>query len=98
MTRKDILEAARKCVCGERAQDYGKVEDNFALIAELWTAYLKPALAEEENHIVIEPKDIAAMMALLKIARIATGHAKLDNWVELAGYAICGGEIEGREE
>ena len=34
------------------------------------------------------------MLALLKIARIATGHAKEDNWVDLAGYAACGGEIE----
>jgi predicted membrane channel-forming protein YqfA (hemolysin III family) len=36
----------------------------------------------------------AAMLALLKIARIASGHAKADNWVDLAGYAACGGEIE----
>ncbi len=33
-------------------------------------------------------------MALLKIARIATGHGKADNWVDLAGYAACGGELE----
>ena len=29
-----------------------------------------------------------------KIARTASGHAKEDNWVDLAGYAACGGEIE----
>lgn len=29
------------------------------------------------------------------IARIATGHGKADNWVDLAGYAACGGELEG---
>jgi hypothetical protein len=34
------------------------------------------------------------MLALLKIARIASGHAKEDNWIDLAGYAACGGEIE----
>ena len=33
------------------------------------------------------------MMALLKIARIATGGPKEDSWVDLAGYAACGGEI-----
>lgn len=33
------------------------------------------------------------MMALLKIARIATGQAKSDSFVDLAGYAACGGEI-----
>lgn len=34
------------------------------------------------------------MMCLFKIARIATGHGKADNWVDLAGYAACGGELE----
>ena len=34
------------------------------------------------------------MMALLKIARIAGGNAKADNWIDLAGYAACGGELE----
>ena len=26
MTRKEILEAAEKCVCGDREQDYGSPE------------------------------------------------------------------------
>lgn len=43
----------------------------------------------------VEPEDVAAMMSLLKIARVATGHGKADNWIDLAGYAACGGEIEG---
>lgn len=43
----------------------------------------------------ILPTDVAAMMGLFKIARIATGHRKADNWVDLAGYAACGGELEG---
>lgn len=42
----------------------------------------------------IETRDVAAMLALLKIARIASGHAKDDNWIDLAGYAACGGELE----
>lgn len=85
MTRTEILLAAQRCVCGDREQDYGSPEDSFATIAALWTAYLG---AE------IDSKDVAAMLALLKIARIAAGHAKEDNWVDLAGYAACGGEIE----
>ena len=43
---------------------------------------------------LVNAVDVAAMLALLKIARIASGHAKEDNWVDLAGYAACGGEIE----
>jgi hypothetical protein len=35
-------------------------------------------------------------MALLKIARVTTGAGKTDNWVDIAGYAVCGGDIAGR--
>lgn len=90
MNRKEILEAAQKCVCGDREQDYGSPENNFNTIANLWADYLSVKVEPTD----IEPKDVAAMLALLKIARIATGHAKEDNWVGLAGYAGCGGEIE----
>ena len=31
---------------------------------------------------------------MFKVARIATGHGKADNWIDLAGYAACGGELE----
>lgn len=90
MNRKEILEAAAKCVCGDREQDYGSPENNFQTIANLWIDYLNA----KDDLLGIEPKDVAAMLALLKIARIASGHAKEDNWVDLAGYAACGGEIE----
>ena len=90
MTREEILTQAKVCVCGDREQDYGSPENNFRTIANLWTCYL----AKDKLVAVIEPKDVAAMLALLKIARIASGNAKADNWVDLAGYAACGGEIE----
>lgn len=85
MKRAEILDAAKRCVCGDREQDYGSPENNFRVIADLWTAYLGYEVCAT---------DVAAMLALLKIARIASGHAKDDNWIDLAGYAACGGEIE----
>lgn len=92
MTREEILAAAKKCVCGDREQDYGSPERNFQTIANLWEDYLA-----SKGHVVVDiaPPDVAAMLALLKIARIASGHAKGDNWIDLAGYAACGGELEG---
>lgn len=89
MTRKEILETAVKCVVGDREEDYGSPEQNFERIAMFWNAYF--------DSYRISAKDVAAMLALLKIARIASGHAKSDNWVDLAGYAACGGEIEAAE-
>ena len=32
------------------------------------------------------------MMALMKIARLQNMPSHLDSWVDLAGYAACGGE------
>lgn len=89
MNRDTILDKAKQCVSGSREQDYGKPERNFSVIADLWTAYLFNLDSAE-----LTPKDVAAMLALLKIARISSGHAKEDNWIDLAGYAACGGELE----
>lgn len=38
------------------------------------------------------------MMALMKIARIKTGTSTDDCFVDLAGYAACGGEIASDEK
>ena len=86
LTRKDILDTALKCVNGDRDQQYGNPENSFNMIAKFWNAYL--------GCHDISPKDVAAMLALLKIARISIGQAKNDNWIDLAGYAACGGELE----
>lgn len=90
-TRAQVLELAKKCVCSDRESQYGSPENNFALIAAFWALYL-----EEKLHLAkvpFEAEDVAMMMALLKIVRCTTGQAKLDNYVDLAGYAACGGEI-----
>lgn len=88
MKRKEILEAAEKCVCGDRDKQYGNPEHSFFLIAELWEDYLDTP---------VRPRDVAAMLALMKIARIKNG-VKDDNWIDLAGYAACGGEIDDSQQ
>lgn len=89
-TRKRVLREAEKCVCGEREQDYGGPEDSFQKIGTFWNAYLNYAAN-------IDAEDVAAMLALLKIARISENPQHMDSWVDLAGYAACGGEIAGKE-
>lgn len=98
ITRKNILQTAEKCVCGDREQDYGSPEDNFKTIASLWEVYLKKKCVDSGSGISINPDDVAVMMILVKIARISSGHAKSDNWVDIAGYAACGGEVEHKNE
>lgn len=95
MKREEILETAKKCVCGEREQDYGTPEENFSTIGQLWATYLRaahPVECKDITIITITPKDVAIMMSLLKVARIATGKSP-DSFVDLAGYAACAGEI-----
>lgn len=93
-TRRSILRDAEKCVVGDRDQDYGSPENSFAVIGKLWGIYLEEKCLRD-GQITILPEDTAALMCLFKVARVATGHGKTDNWVDLAGYAACGGEIEG---
>ncbi len=98
LTRADILHAAEKCVCGQRETDYGTPEDNFETIAKLWETYLRRARVDQAGCVYIDANDVAMMMALLKIARIAAGGGKADSWIDLAGYAACGAECEGVTE
>lgn len=89
-TRADILDQAKKCVCGHREQDYGTPESNFQLIADLWNGYLGFMDHPQDQ---IRATDVAMLMALMKIARIRNGGGSGDSFVDLAGYAACGGEI-----
>lgn len=85
MKKEIILDTAKSIVTGER---YGTPEQNFHTIAKMWSTYL---------GVQIEPKDVCAMMILLKVARIASGHGKEDNWVDVVGYSCLGGELEEKE-
>ncbi len=89
MNRAEILDTAKKYVTKDRAADHGNMEDNFAAIAEFWSIYLN---APVTSH------DVAAMMMLLKIARIRQNPGHLDHWTDGAGYSACGGEIVSRRE
>lgn len=82
--REECLRKANGIVNGQREQSYGTPEDNFKVIAEMWSAYLEAD---------VSAVDVAMMMALLKIARISTGVFKEDSFIDLAGYAACGYEI-----
>ena len=96
ITRGKVLEMATQTVCHDRQDQHGQPENNFQTIADLWTTYLRASgVIEKHADSAIMPHDVAAMMCMLKIARVATGVAKLDNWVDLAGYAAIGGELEG---
>lgn len=82
--RAEILDTAKEYVTKDRAADHGDTEDNFNRIADYWSTHL---------GVEISAVDVAVMMSLLKIARIGSSPSNKDNWVDLAGYSACGGEI-----
>ncbi len=94
--RREALREVEGCVCRDRQATYGSAEDNFAVIAEFWTTHLRTRglIAPRAR---IESFDVAAMSGLIKSARAAHNPRHRDNWVDLAGYAICGAGIIARD-
>ena len=84
VNRAETLDAAKACVCQNREQEHGSPENNFAMIADLWSVYL---------GFEITPVDVAMMMNLLKTARIKTGTFKEDSFVDACGYIACAAEL-----
>lgn len=89
MKREQILAIAEQTTCHDRNDQYGEPEDNFLRVADFWTTYLGPELPKR-----LTGADVANMMILFKVARNIS-NSKDDNWVDIAGYAACGGEISG---
>lgn len=89
MLRSEVLAEANTLITGERNNQYGEPTQDFTRTARMWSAYL---------DIEVKPHDVAAMMALLKLSRIAWQPEKRDSWVDLAGYAGCGYETVGVDD
>jgi hypothetical protein len=91
MQRDEILRRAAVIVTGPRQNTYGSAEANFTRIARLWSAYL---------DYPVTTNDVACMMTILKIARLASaeGAQHIDSWIDACGYMAIGGELSGAEE
>lgn len=92
-TRREILEAAEKCVCGDRDDQYGSPENLFDLIAKLWEPIIRARCVSPGADVCVGAVMVALLMAELKIARAATNAGHMDSWVDGCGYLACGGEI-----
>ena len=86
MNRSEILDTAKQYVTKDRNKTHGDMENNFQSIAELWGIYFN-------NEWDFTATDVAAMMALLKIARLKSNKSNPDNWIDACGYLACGGEL-----
>ena len=89
MTREELLKKAAETVCGSREQAHGNPHGTFERIAKAWSAYL---------NVELTAADVAVMMILFKTARLRGNPKHEDSWVDIAGYAACGAEINALEE
>lgn len=88
--RAEVLREAEKLITGDRNAAYGSPTQNFQDTAKIWTVQLGHKL---KDGAVIDPGEVASLMIGLKLARIKAS-PKLDNWMDIAGYAGCGAEAD----
>lgn len=103
--RASLLRTAAELVDGDRNAQYGDPRQDFQRTAIYWSQHIRAVLERklagvdqlashpainEVMQALLEPADVAAMMALLKLSRLGWSPGKEDSWVDLAGYAACG--------
>jgi hypothetical protein len=92
MKPADLLTQASQLVSDTRAATHGDAHRNHWNIARLWNAFLsiRPEPADP-----LSPRDVALMMALLKVARTQLGDHNADDYVDAAGYVAIAQAIGG---
>ena len=86
-----VLREADRLIHDDRNQQYGPAVQDFEVIAGYWNNYL-----DSIGHRPINAKDVALLMALLKIRREST-HPKIDNIVDACGYLALAQKCEDEE-
>lgn len=88
MKKEEVLDKAKELITNDRIKAYGPPKMNFQRIATLWEPILKTK---------VSPAQIALCLTQLKVARLIETEDHNDSWVDLAGYAACGGEVSEKE-
>ena len=78
----DILREAAELVDSDRARDHGDFAESGAMIAAYWEIHLKA----KGVAVLLDPWDVAMMMADVKRARASMNPKNLDNYRDGAGY------------
>jgi hypothetical protein len=87
-----ILDEAKAVIEGPRDKAYGPPGKNFERIAELMSAVLGDKLREQ-----LTVTDVALVMIAVKLGRLMETPDHWDTWVDVAGYAACGGEVSNAD-
>lgn len=82
--RSYLLKEANAIVNRSRAQQYAPPDRDFKNIADMWSVILGTK---------VEAGQVAQCMIALKLARLIHSKSHVDSWVDIAGYAACGFEV-----
>jgi hypothetical protein len=93
-SRAKLLVEASQLIDGDRNVQYGDPIDDFSLTASMWEDYLRRIVITRNTggEVFLDPHDVAVMMLLVKVSRLAQSPGKKDHWLDIAGYAGCGWE------
>jgi hypothetical protein len=91
--RGKVLKKAFDIINGERQDSYGNPEDSFGLIAGYWSEYLNSKFPSSDGFIDIDPREVAEMMILFKVARMSGQKPTIDTYADCAGYAGIAGDM-----
>lgn len=86
--RQETLDEAAGLITGDRAAAYGDFTVEATRLGQAWGGLL--------GIEAIPPHVVAAMLTALKLVRATnpSGPARLDNWVDAAGYAGLGAQVD----
>lgn len=91
VTVPGILDTAKEFFTGERQETHGEAAETHARIARLWQAYLEN---RRDPAAPLSARDAAAMLGLMKLARMEGGTFNVDNAVDAAAYMAILGSLD----
>lgn len=91
----EIAAKAAELVGGQRDRQHGQKRDNFTRIAAVWNAWLA---IRRDPAAPLDAHDVGMMMAFMKGARTQSGAVNTDDYIDMAGYAACAGEVAQPDE
>jgi hypothetical protein len=84
MKASTVLATAATLVDGDRRSTHGDPKTSFNRIAAMWSAY---------TGVTISAKDVAHMMALMKMTRTMYGEHNDDDFIDEVGYIALASEV-----
>lgn len=89
--KRELVDEAMRLVSTDRRAAYGDPRKAFQQIAGLWNVHVFGD--DRMGPLAISAADVALMMMLTKIARLAKTPDHRDSVLDIIGYALCYAEI-----